>query len=97
VLDFPIGPQAMNFGNHVDHAALAEVLSHAFFLAGQEPPSPSTLYVQYVSPGTLGQTLECYLDHEGSTICAFGKQSTREDPSDESKPQLVVMGKLSSS
>ena len=66
VLVVTVGPQHINHGDHVDHAFLAETAAHALFLA--ECPeadlsvsSPSTLLVQYVAPGRLGQELRCHV------------------------------------
>lgn len=67
VLSVSVGPQHINHGDHVDHAFLAETASHALFLGcpsnlayGTDAES-STLLVQYLAPGRLGQELRCHV------------------------------------
>lgn len=65
VLAVTVGPQHINHGDHVDHAFLAETAAHALFVGFSEAnlsvPSPSTLLVQYLAPGRLGQELRCHV------------------------------------
>eukprot|EP00563_Minutocellus_polymorphus_P006258 CAMPEP_0181045778 /NCGR_PEP_ID=MMETSP1070-20121207/13994_1 /TAXON_ID=265543 /ORGANISM="Minutocellus polymorphus, Strain NH13" /LENGTH=289 /DNA_ID=CAMNT_0023124339 /DNA_START=143 /DNA_END=1010 /DNA_ORIENTATION=- len=69
VLTVVVGPQHINHGDHVDHAFLAETASHALFLGCPETSNKtygmdaesSTLLVQYLAPGRLGQELRCHV------------------------------------
>jgi hypothetical protein len=69
VLCASVGPQHINHGDHVDHAFLAETASHALFLGCPEMSNlaygadaeSSTLLVQYLAPGRLGQELRCHV------------------------------------
>ena len=53
-----VGPQHVNFGNHADHAFLAETAFHALTVSDQN--SGSYLSVQYISEVHLGDILESY-------------------------------------
>ena len=72
VLVVTVGPQHINHGDHVDHAFLAETAAHALFLGCPEADlsvsSPSTLLVQYMAPGRLGQELRCHVKDNFATI-----------------------------
>ena len=66
VLTVAVGPQHINHGDHVDHAFLAETAAHALSLgcsseADLSVSSPSTLLIQYLAPGRLGQELCCHV------------------------------------
>ena len=66
VLTVAVGPQHINHGDHVDHAFLAETAAHALSLgcsseANLSVSSPSTLLIQYLAPGRLGQELCCHV------------------------------------
>ena len=56
ILKVLVGPQHINFGNHADHAFLAETAIHAMTLAGKEV---SSVAINYISEASLGHTLEC--------------------------------------
>jgi len=66
ILTVRIGPQHVNFANHVDHAFLLETASHALFLrdtmihAKNEGLAPTTLVVNYKSSAELNQYLHCF-------------------------------------
>jgi hypothetical protein len=61
VLTVKVGPQHVNFGNHADHAFLAETAVHALTL---EKIDVASLAVNYVSEALLGHTLECFLHYD---------------------------------
>lgn len=61
VLIVKVGPQHVNFGNHADHAFLAETAVHALTLAKIDVAS---LAVNYVSEALLGHTLECFFHYD---------------------------------
>ena len=80
VLTVQVGPQHMNHGEHVDHAFLADTASHALYLA--HPSSridlltnsdQSTLSMQYLAAGYLGQELNCRVtkDMSGNDIASI--------------------------
>ncbi|KAL7525318.1 hypothetical protein ACHAWF_001308 [Thalassiosira exigua] len=75
VLAVTVGPQHINHGDHVDHAFLAETAHHALSLGCPEialsnsrDSSPSTLLVQYLGPGRLGQELRCHVKDKIATV-----------------------------
>ena len=53
-----VGPQHVNFGNHADHAFLAETAFHALTVSDHN--SGRYLSVQYISEVLLGDILESY-------------------------------------
>lgn len=61
VLIVKVGPQHVNFGNHADHAFLAETAVHALTLANIDAAS---IAVNYVSEALLGHTLECFFHQD---------------------------------
>lgn len=75
VLTVQVGPQHINHGDHVDHAFLAETASHALYLANPSSAKEdkSTLSIQYLAAGYLGQELNCYVtkDAAGSDIASI--------------------------
>jgi hypothetical protein len=88
VLSVKIGPQHVNFGNHADHAFLAETAAHALALGGHEAKnseSPKTLRVQYISEGMIDQMLHCHLHGDGKYVAIFG-----EEMENEGKQKLVL-------
>jgi hypothetical protein len=64
LLKVTIGPMHSNFGNHADHAFLAETAVHALHLAKKLPVVPSSVAIQYVSEALVGHVLECILDED---------------------------------
>jgi hypothetical protein len=56
LLKVTVGPQHTNFGNHADHAFLAETAVHAMTLAKLPVESVA---INYMSEGMLGHELEC--------------------------------------
>lgn len=74
ILKTMIGPHHTNFGNHADHACLAEVALQALDLGTasrkpvvtlSSPPAASShhtsIAINYISEAYLGQELNCYL------------------------------------
>jgi len=57
ILSVRVGPQHINFGNHADHAFLAEVAHHALSLVHKERDG---LTINYISETFIGDTLECF-------------------------------------
>jgi hypothetical protein len=61
-----VGPQHINFGNHADHAFLAETAFHALSILSTKQQSSSSscdddyVSIQYVSEVFLGDVLESY-------------------------------------
>jgi len=60
-----VGPQHINFGNHADHAFLAETASHALTILSTKQQKSSScnddyVSIQYVSEVLLGDVLESY-------------------------------------
>ena len=100
VLTVQVGPQHMNHGDHVDHAFLADTASHALYLA--DPSSgtylltnadQSTLSIQYLAAGYLGQELNCRVtkDMSGNDIASIW--GCLND--DERNMQLIALAKWS--
>eukprot|EP00980_Cylindrotheca_fusiformis_P007271 scaffold1525_cov142-Cylindrotheca_fusiformis.AAC.71 len=61
VLTVKVGPQNVNFGNHADHAFLAETAMHALTL---EKRDVTSLAVNYVSEAMLGHSLDCFFHQD---------------------------------
>lgn len=57
VLSVKVGPQHINFANHVDHAFIAEIAHHALYLINKESEH---LAVNYLGQPHLGDVLECF-------------------------------------
>ena len=102
ILKVWIGPQHINFADHVDHAFLAETASHALFLSsfGNKTPAhnivsheksllPSTLSLNYRSPGMLGQVVHCFIHDNATFIYASGDNKRRD------QHQLLLMAEMS--
>ena len=60
ILTVRVGPQHVNFGNHADHAFLAETAFHGLSLVNREHEGGLNLAINYVSEAFLGDTLECF-------------------------------------
>mmetsp|Transcript_6103 Transcript_6103/g.9349 ORF Transcript_6103/g.9349 Transcript_6103/m.9349 type:complete len:306 (+) Transcript_6103:284-1201(+) len=84
MLRVQVGPQHINHGDHVDHAFLADTACHALFLSNKPKSgmdlltraNQSTLRVQYIAQGYLGETLTCYVKtdvQEGAVSSVWGK------------------------
>ena len=63
ILSVKVGPSHINFGNHADHAFLAEVAHHALFLGRnkKEECNTTSLTINYINETHLGDNLDCYL------------------------------------
>jgi len=59
ILSVMVGPQHVNFGNHADHAFLAETVHHALSLTKIEH---NDLAINYIEEVKLGDMLECFSD-----------------------------------
>lgn len=81
ILSVKVGPQHVNFANHVDHAFLAEKAHHALHLINKESEN---LIINYLGQPFLGDVLECFAQDDKIYI-------TRTDDTGESK--LVVIAK----
>lgn len=57
VLSVKVGPQHINFANHVDHAFIAEIAHHALHLINKESEH---LAINYLGQPLLGDILECF-------------------------------------
>eukprot|EP00984_Skeletonema_dohrnii_P016826 scaffold7529_cov138-Skeletonema_dohrnii-CCMP3373.AAC.11 len=57
VLSVKVGPQHINFANHVDHAFVAETAHHSLHLINKES---DTLVINYLGQPSLGDTLQCF-------------------------------------
>ena len=66
VLRVRVGPTNVNFGNHADHAFLAETAAHALSIGDTDNDDhhdgPLKLELQYVSEAMFGDTLDCFVD-----------------------------------
>ena len=82
ILSVKVGPQHMNFANHVDHAFLAETVHHALHLTHKESGS---LVINYLGQPILGDLLECFAQDDKIHI-------TRTD-NDTGESTLVVIAK----
>ncbi|VEU39914.1 unnamed protein product [Pseudo-nitzschia multistriata] len=78
-----VGPQNINFGNHADHAFLAETSFHALSTSANFPGS--YLSVQYLAEVYLGDVLESYAygdnmrdDDAASVILVASRKTTGE-------------------
>mmetsp|Transcript_14572 Transcript_14572/g.40497 ORF Transcript_14572/g.40497 Transcript_14572/m.40497 type:complete len:311 (-) Transcript_14572:966-1898(-) len=78
-----VGPQHINFGNHADHAFLAETAFHA--LATSTELSSGYLSVQYLAEVFLGDVLESYAyrpnakdSNHNSVILVASRKTTGE-------------------
>ena len=61
ILSVKVGPSHINFGNHADHAFLAEVAYRALSLGNEKDKECSTgLTINYINETRLGDTLDCY-------------------------------------
>jgi len=60
ILSVKVGPSHINFGNHADHASLAEVAFHALSLKGNKDKECTGLTINYINETYLGDTLDCY-------------------------------------
>jgi len=58
-----VGPQHINFGNHTDHAFLAETAFHALVISTKL--SCGYVSIQYSSEVFLGDVLESYAYRQG--------------------------------
>ena len=56
-----IGPQHVNFGNHADHACLAEIAVQALYSGNVLHDDFSSVAIQYISEAFLGDVLDCIL------------------------------------
>ena len=63
VLSVKVGPQHINFANHVDHACIAETAFHALFLLTNKEESENNLIINYLGQPSIGDVLECFV-HE---------------------------------
>lgn len=85
VLTVRVGPQHVNFGNHADHAFLAETAFHAMTMnAGPV----TTLTIQYMSEVFLGNTLEVFACFEDDTIVMM----TTNDGNNSRNVVLIAKG-----
>jgi len=63
ILSVKVGPTHINFGNHADHAFLAESAYHALFLGRNKKDkecNTTGLTINYINETHLGDTLDCY-------------------------------------
>ena len=62
ILSVKVGPSHINFGNHADHASLAEVAHHALSLGRKKKDKDKEfstgLTINYINETHLGDTLE---------------------------------------
>ena len=58
VLSVKVGPQHMNFANHVDHAFLAETAFHALHTINKESDE---IAINYLGQPNLGDVLQCFV------------------------------------
>jgi hypothetical protein len=76
VLRVRVGPTNVNFGNHADHAFLAETAAHALSIGDADTDNdhegPLKLALQYVSEAMFGDTLDCFVD--GTKTFVFSVQ-----------------------
>jgi hypothetical protein len=76
VLRVRVGPTNVNFGNHADHAFLAETAAHALSIGDTDNDNdgdgPLKLELEYVSEARLGDTLDCFV--EGTKAFVFSVQ-----------------------
>jgi hypothetical protein len=106
VLSVIVGPQHINHGNHVDHAFLADTAFHALFLGGRGSPDcggdellempidQSTLRVQYMNPGKIGQELRCHVK-DGKIASVWGRDIVRDTDDTENDDTLLVLAEES--
>jgi hypothetical protein len=80
VLQVRVGPTNVNFGNHADHAFLAETAAHALSIGDTDNDNdidhegPIKLALQYVSEAMFGDTLDCFVD--GTKAFVFSVQES---------------------
>jgi len=62
ILSVKVGPSHINFGNHADHAFLAEVAHHVLSLGRNKNDKEfsTSLSINYINEAHLGDTLDCY-------------------------------------
>ena len=106
VLSVMVGPQHINHGNHVDHAFLADTAFHALFLGGRGSPDcggdellempidQSTLRVQYMNPGKIGQELRCHVK-DGKIASVWGRDTVRDTDDTENDDTLLLLAEES--
>jgi len=89
-----VGPQHINFGNHADHAFLAETAFHALTISSKNPHNGNYMSIQYLSEVFLGDVLESYpyrQHEEDEDIDSVILVATRETTG-ERKAVLIVQG-----
>jgi hypothetical protein len=85
VLRVRVGPTNVNFGNHADHAFLAETAAHALSIGGgadndndnDHDEGPLKLAVQYVSEAMFGDTLDCFVDGTKAFVFSIQENGQR--------------------
>ena len=89
ILSVKVGPAHINFGNHADHAFMAEVANHALSLGGNEKDKECTgLTINYISETHLGDTLDCYYFHDKVYVTRMTANNNEEEDS-----MLVLIAK----
>ena len=82
VLSVKVGPQHINFANHVDHAFLAETAHHALYLMNKDSDN---MVINYFGQPFLGDSLQCFAQGDKIYI-------TRTDD-DTGESTLIVIAK----
>lgn len=82
ILSVKVGPQHINFANHVDHAFLAETAHHALHLMNK---GSENLVINYFGQPFLGDNLQCFAQDDKVYI-------TRTDD-DTGESTLIVVAK----
>jgi hypothetical protein len=87
LLKVRVGPQHANFGNHADHAFLAETAVHAMTIANI-PVSDGEIAVNYLSEAMVGHELECIV--QDNTVFVVRSSGDEEQ---HPEPVLVLIAK----
>jgi hypothetical protein len=88
VLKVTVGAQHANFGNHADHAFLAETAVHAMTIANI-PVSDGDIAVNYMREAMVGHELECIV--QGNAVYVVRSSGDNEEQHQE--PVLVLIAK----
>ena len=88
ILSVKVGPSHINFGNHADHAFLAEVAHHALSLGRNKKDKEFStgLSINYINEAHFGDTLDCYY-YDGTVYV------TRTSNDDDVESMLVLIAK----
>jgi hypothetical protein len=81
VLRVRVGPTNVNFGDHADHAFLAETAAHALSIGDADDDNdhegPLKLELQYVSEAMFGDTLDCFVDGTKAFVYSIQENGQR--------------------